>query len=1023
MAAGVCSSALGLITLIGWHARIGAFVRMGPFFEPMVYNTAVGFLMFGLALIAAAYKFRPASLAAGSLTAALAAVSLGQDLTGSNLGIDQLLFEDWLPFEAFPPGRMAPNTSFCFLLAAGAVMFAGLASRNRHRPLVQGVLGSIVASIGCAALFAWLVGMVYLGQWGNLRPMAANAAAGFIVIGLSLVLAGWKENRAAAAVLAGAGIFVAGLYVGQILRSVEYTHIGQSIELTAARVRNEINAEAHSRLMALSRMGRRWEVHGSQSKHEWLSDASFYLRDLGGLRALGWVDSKHRLQWSAPAGTSDLLHLDLNSQKQTALAAPDAERRITLSRPVPLSPHGKGFIALIPIFPKGKFQGVIVGVFAFEDLLDPILRNTVAGDFSVSISEGGEEVYRNYAGPAEATEWTNAIGLNLFGAAWRVKVWPKAQWLSGRRTSLPRIVIAVGLVIAVLVSLSTYLAQTTRRRAQELEREIAERKQVQEELARARDELEARVRERTAELAEANEELKAEILERRRAEETLRASEERYRSLFDSANDLVYTHDLNGNFTSINKAAERITGLSREDALKMNLADIVAPEHLELARQMIERKLGGEGPTTYELAILTRDRGRVIVEVSTHLLFHEGTPVGTLGIAREVTERKRLEEQLRHSQKIEAIGRLAGGIAHDFNNLLTIIGAYTHMLLTDLPQDHPTLAYAQEILAAAERASALTDRLLAFSRRQVVQPKILDLNQLIENMSGILHRMIGEDIELITKLAPGLGRVKADPTQLEQVIMNLAVNSRDAMPSGGKLVLETANTDACALNGVEKKGAYVMLAVRDTGQGMDAETLSHLFEPFFTTKGPGRGTGLGLSIVYGIVKQSGGEIAVRSEPGQGSSFTVYLPRVEAGEAGTVFVSDDRPAPTGTETILLVEDEPGVRKLVRKMLVQQGYEVLEASSGSDALRLAQEYHGEIAMLLTDIVMPQMSGRELAERLSTLRPGLKVLYMTGYTEDAIVRHGMTTSGVVCLQKPFGPESLARKVREVLDAPRNQ
>ncbi|MGB9606293.1 MAG: two-component system sensor histidine kinase NtrB, partial [Bryobacteraceae bacterium] len=369
-----------------------------------------------------------------------------------------------------------------------------------------------------------------------------------------------------------------------------------------------------------------------------------------------------------------------------------------------------------------------------------------------------------------------------------------------------------------------------------------------------------------------------EILERQRTEETLRASEERYRNLFDNATDMVYTHDLQGRFTSINRAAERITGYTREEAMKMTIADVVAPEHLELARQMIVRKLGGAGSTVYELAILTKDGRRLLVEVSSHLMFEEGKPTGVLGIAREITERKRLEEQLRQSQKIEAIGRLAGGIAHDFNNLLTIIGAYSHMLLMDLPPDQPARAYAQEILAAAERASALTDRLLAFSRRQVVQPTVVDLNEVIRNMAGLLRRMVGEDIELETVLAPDLGKVRADPTQLEQVIMNLVINSRDAMPSGGKVTLETENLLVeRAERGGPAPGSWTVLRVHDTGHGMDAETKSHLFEPFFTTKGPGKGTGLGLSIVYGIVKQSGGEIAVESEVGKGTVFTIYLP--------------------------------------------------------------------------------------------------------------------------------------------------
>ena len=322
------------------------------------------------------------------------------------------------------------------------------------------------------------------------------------------------------------------------------------------------------------------------------------------------------------------------------------------------------------------------------------------------------------------------------------------------------------------------------------------------------------------------------------------------------------------------------------------------------------------------------------------------------------------------------------------------------------------------------RAGALTNRLLAFSRRQVVQPKILDLNTLIGTLDNMLRRLIGEDIELATSLEPGLGKMKADPSQIEQVIMNLVVNARDAMRMGGRLTLKTANVEIGGEGGRQpaglRPGAYVSLAVIDTGIGMDTEILNHMFEPFFTTKETGKGTGLGLSTVYGIVKQSGGEISVESEPGKGSVFTIYFPR--ADECAPLLPS---PEPASArlygerETILLVEDEYGVRKLVRKMLIQQGYRVLEAGDGNESLKLCDQHQGPIDMLLTDVVMPKMSGRELAERISDRYPGIKVLYMTGYTEDAIVHHGVLQQGIAVLKKPFLAEALARKVREVLDS----
>jgi CheY-like chemotaxis protein len=372
---------------------------------------------------------------------------------------------------------------------------------------------------------------------------------------------------------------------------------------------------------------------------------------------------------------------------------------------------------------------------------------------------------------------------------------------------------------------------------------------------------------------------------------------------------------------------------------------------------------------------------------------------------------------------MEAVGRLAGGVAHDFNNLLTVIGAYSQMIGDSLPDDQRLRGYAQEILWAAERAGTLTNRLLAFSRRQVVQPRVVDLNGLIVTLDNMLRRLIGEDIELKTVLEPGAGAVKADPNYLEQVIMNLAVNARDAMRTGGRLSVRTSRVDLGEpIDGCPElpPGSYVVLEVSDTGAGMPPDVLGHIFEPFFTTKEAGKGTGLGLSTVFGIVKQCGGDITVRSNPGEGAHFKLYLPR-----AGGQDTPPDEPAPAmalpqaDREIILLVEDEYGVRKLVRKMLLQQGYRVLEAASGEEALRLSEQHGGSIHLLLSDVVMPNMSGRELAERLCAIRPELKVLYMTGYTEDAIVQHGVLETGVAVLNKPFLSDALARKLRQVLES----
>jgi len=371
---------------------------------------------------------------------------------------------------------------------------------------------------------------------------------------------------------------------------------------------------------------------------------------------------------------------------------------------------------------------------------------------------------------------------------------------------------------------------------------------------------------------------------------------------------------------------------------------------------------------------------------------------------------------------MEAVGRLAGGIAHDFNNILTAITGYVDLLLEDLPPGDPRRNDAQEVRKAADRAAGLTRQLLAFSRQQVLQPRVVGLNGLVTDIEKMLRRLLGEDIDLATRLDPALGAVKADPGQLEQVIMNLAVNARDAMPQGGKLTIETANAELDESYAREHfpatPGRYVLLAVSDTGVGMTPEVQAHLFEPFFTTKERGKGTGLGLATVYGIVKQSGGFIWVYTEPSHGSTFKVYLPRVDASVQPREATAGAG-AKRGTETVLLAEDEAPVRAVARQVLERHGYNVLEAPSAEAALDLAQRYSGDIHVLLTDVVMPGLSGHDLAKQLVALRPNVRVIYMSGYTDDAITRHGVLEPGLAYVQKPFTPEGIARKVREVLDA----
>lgn len=514
--------------------------------------------------------------------------------------------------------------------------------------------------------------------------------------------------------------------------------------------------------------------------------------------------------------------------------------------------------------------------------------------------------------------------------------------------------------------------------------------------------------------------------ERQRAEEELRKLS---RAVEQSASTIVIT-DIHGYIEYANPRFTETTGYTLAEALGQHTRILKSGETSgDQYKQLWETiSAGKEWHGEFQNK---RKNGEIYWEAASISPIKNAAGVIThfLAVKEDITERKRAEEararleaQLRQSQKMESIGRLAGGIAHDFNNLLTVIVGYSGLMYDQIPAGNPLLENLDQIRSASKRAEALTRQLLAFSRKQILSPTRLDLNNLVSNLRKMLERLIGEDISLITTLQPNLWPITADPGQIEQVIMNLVVNARDAMPTGGTLTLETHNTQLdenyTKIHLEAPQGPCVMLVVADTGQGMDEQTQAHIFEPFFTTKEPGKGTGLGLATVYGIVKQSGGEIIVNSKPGRGATFEIYLPAGNTSSAEPVVSSIQPIARGGSETILLVEDDEMVNMLVQRTLQSRGYTLLKARRGDEALLIAGQHEGTIDLLLTDVVMPQMSGREVAERLKALRPQLKVLFISGYTDDTMVKHGLLTAEIEFLLKPFSPNVLASKVREVLD-----
>jgi PAS domain S-box-containing protein len=518
-----------------------------------------------------------------------------------------------------------------------------------------------------------------------------------------------------------------------------------------------------------------------------------------------------------------------------------------------------------------------------------------------------------------------------------------------------------------------------------------------------------------------------------RASRELEASEERYRLLFEASPLPMWVFDVDTlAFLAVNGAALRHYGYTREEFAKMTLSDIRPEEDLHALKEHV----GALPPIDEGSAWRHRKKdGSVIyVDIKAHDLLFEGRRARLI-LSNDVTSRHKAEEaraqaeaalarteaQLRHSQKLEAVGRLAGGVAHDFNNLLSVILSYSALILADLAPEDPMRGEVAEIEAAGKRAAELTRQLLAFGRRQMLQPRVVDPAQIVTGMERMLRRLIGEDVDLTLHRDPGAGSVKVDPGQLEQVVMNLVVNARDAMPRGGRLTIETANVELDERYAAEHVGVvpgpYVVLSVTDTGTGMDEATQARIFEPYFTTKEVGKGSGLGLSMVFGIVQQSGGNIWVYSEPERGTTFRIYLPRAEEALSASLAPAPP-PVLRGTETVLLVEDDERVRNAVRTSLERYGYEVLVARDDRHAAQIAQERRRPIHVLLTDVIMPRVSGPELAEKLTATRPEMKVVYMSGYTNQAIIQHGTLGAEIDFVQKPVIPAALARKVREVLD-----
>ncbi len=1021
-AAALTVAGTGLLVLLEWALDVPALTSAGSGLATMKPNTAACFVLAGVSLglqtTQAGDRRRDIARLLAAVAGLTGLVTLGEHLFGWDLGIDRILLPAAsIVGETEAPGRMAPATALSFALSGIALLF--LDARPLTFPAQYPAL--LVALVSLVALVGHAYDVRSLYRVGPFASVALHTAGAFLILSVGLLHA--RPDRGLLGSVTGGG--PGGALLRRLLPAAVLVPFvvgwlslkGEAAGLYSAHFGVALSATANILIFVMLLVGtarsiERVEVNRRRSEARYRSlmeQANDAILLLDPERRI--VEANHQAAELLGRPPAEILGRPYNE-----MVVPE-EGEVTIAGWARLLAEGTIRVEGRR-FLRGDGTHVVVDIASAvvqvgeERLVLSILRDiterlraeaelrATKDRLDYVISANPAVLYTLHLEGAQPTpSWVSANMERLVGYSAQEALTP-GWWLAGLH---PEDRAAAEAGVRALFDEEHLTHEFRFRHRDGTYHWIRDEQRLLRDAAGAPGEIVGSW---------------SDITERKRAELKLAESEEQFRAVFDGAIDAKVVTDDDGRFLEVNPAACELYGCPRAELLKRKVEEFAEPGF------RFEQVLATAGATGRFRAShrLFRPDGTVRdVDASTTINVLPGRHFSAL---RDMTEHRQLEGQFRQAQKMEAVGQLAGGVAHDFNNLLGVITGYSELLSRRLEPEHAGHKALEQIRKAADRAAALTRQLLAFSRKQVLEPKVLDLNAVLAGVDKMLRRLIGEDVQIQTRFAEDLWQVKADPGQVEQVIVNLAVNARDAMPKGGQLTLETANTalDAAYARAhtYVRPGPYVMLAVSDTGHGMDAGTQSRIFEPFFTTKEPGKGTGLGLATVFGIVKQSGGHINVYSEPGRGSTFKVYLPRIDEVATKEEAATPPPPPPTGTETILLVEDAEALRVMIREILESGGYTVVDASNPDEALARAQAYRGSLHLMLTDVVLPHMSGPDLAASLARVLPEMRVLYMSGYAADAIGNHGVLEPGTFFIQKPFTADDLLRKLRAVLDAP---